>query len=32
MTRADRELEERLQRYSRGNPRVRHLVSVATQE
>ena len=32
MTRADRELEERLQRYSRGSPRVRHLVSVATDE
>jgi site-specific DNA recombinase len=27
MTLADRELEERLQRYVRGNPRVRHLVS-----
>ena len=29
MTLADRELEERLQRYVRGNPRVRHLVSAA---
>jgi hypothetical protein len=27
MTFADRELEEKLQRYVRGNPRVRHLVS-----
>jgi hypothetical protein len=32
MTRADRELEERLQRYSSGDPRVQHLVSVATDE
>jgi hypothetical protein len=27
MTLADRELEERLQSYVRGNPRVRHMVS-----
>ena len=27
MTLADRELEERLQRYVRGNPWIRHLVS-----
>ena len=27
MTLADRELEERLQRYVRGSPKVRHLVS-----
>jgi hypothetical protein len=27
MTLADRELEERRQRYVRGNPRIRHLVS-----
>jgi len=32
MTRADRELEERLQRYSRGSPTVRHLLSVAQDE
>jgi hypothetical protein len=32
MTRSDRELEEQLQTYSRGSPRVRHLVSVATDE
>jgi hypothetical protein len=31
-TRADRELEDQLQRYSHGSPRVRHLISVATDE
>ncbi len=30
MTRADHEIEEQLQRYARGSPTVRHLVSAAT--
>jgi Transmembrane secretion effector len=32
MTRADREPQERWQRYSPSNPRVRHLVSVAMDQ
>jgi MFS family permease len=30
LTRADREIEERVQRYVRSEPKVRHLISVAT--